>query len=181
MIFRKGGRVNRNIRFIYKGHVLEIVSKFTYLGIVFTTGGSVNTFFEMLAGQALKAIFKLKSNLLKFLGITVQHKLDLFDKLILPILNYGSEVWGLNDSTKLEGIHNIICKHILAFRGQTQNNFVYGELGRTSLKSRRVVNVIKYWLKSVQLDITKFASLMYRTLDNNPTHMSWARHVKTLG
>ena len=57
---------------------------------------------------------------------------------------------------------------------------VYGELGRTSLKSRRVVNVIKYWLKSVQLDITKFASLMYRTLDNNPTHMSWARNVKTL-
>ena len=28
MIFRKGGRVNRNIRSIYKGNVLEIVSKF---------------------------------------------------------------------------------------------------------------------------------------------------------
>ena len=69
-------------------------------------------------------------------------------------------------------------------RGQTQNNFVYGELGRTSLKSRRVVNVIRYWLKIVQLDNTKFArkmySLMYRNLDNNPTHMSWARNVKTL-
>ena len=54
----------------------------------------------MLAGQALKAIFKLKSNLLTFLGITIQHKLDLLDKLSLPILNYGSEVWGLNDSIK---------------------------------------------------------------------------------
>ena len=45
MIFRQGGRVNRNIRFIYKEDVLEIVSKFTYLGIVFTTGGSFNTIF----------------------------------------------------------------------------------------------------------------------------------------
>jgi len=26
-----------------------------------------------------------------------QHELDLFDKLILPNLNYGLEVWGLND------------------------------------------------------------------------------------
>ena len=43
MIFRKGGRVNRNIRFIYKEDVLEIVSKFTYLGIVFTIGDSFNT------------------------------------------------------------------------------------------------------------------------------------------
>jgi len=33
----------------------------------------------------------------------MQHK---FDKLILPILDYGSEVWGLNDSTKLEGIQS---------------------------------------------------------------------------
>jgi len=51
----------------------------------------------MLAGQVLKAFYT--SNLLKFPGITVQHKLDLFDNLILPILNYGSEAWGLNDST----------------------------------------------------------------------------------
>jgi len=67
-------------------------------------------------------------------------------------------------------------------RGQTQNNFVYGELGRTSLKPRRVVNVIRYWLKIVQLDNTKFArkmySLMYRNLDNNPTHMSWASNAE---
>ena len=39
MIFRKEGSVNRNIRFIYKGNVLEIVSKFTHLDIVFITGG----------------------------------------------------------------------------------------------------------------------------------------------
>ena len=62
------------IIFKYEENVLEILSKCTCLGIVFTTGGYFNTCFEMLAGQALKAIFKLKSNLLKFPGITVQHK-----------------------------------------------------------------------------------------------------------
>ena len=108
----------------------------------------------------------------------------MFDKLSLPILNHGSEAWGLNDSTKLEGIHIHFCKHILGVRGQTLNNFVYGELGRTSLKSRRVVNVIRYWLNIVQLDNTKFVkemySLMYRDIDNTPTHMSLSSNVKTL-
>ena len=42
-----------NIRFIYKANVIEILSKFTYIGIVFTIGDSFNTTFEMLAGQAL--------------------------------------------------------------------------------------------------------------------------------
>jgi len=36
------------------------------------------------------------------------------------------------------------------------NSLLYGELGRTSLKSRRAVNVIKDWLTIVQLDNTKF-------------------------
>ena len=100
--------------------------------------------------------------------------------MFVPILNYGSEVWGLNDSTKLEGMHI----HVLGVRGQTRNNFVYGGLGRTSLKSSRAVNAIIYWLNIVQLDNTKFVnkmySLMYRNLDNNPTHMPWASNVKTL-
>jgi len=51
----------------------------------------------MLAGQALKAIFKLKSNLLKVPGITTQQKFDLFNKSILPIHYYGVKVWGLNE------------------------------------------------------------------------------------
>ena len=51
----------------------------------------------MLAGQALKGIFKLKSNLLKFPGITIQLEFDLFNKCILPILCYGVNVWGLDE------------------------------------------------------------------------------------
>ena len=68
-------------------------------------------------------------------------------------------------------------KHILGVRGKTENNFVYSKLGRTSLKSRRAVNVIRFWIKIVQLDNTKFVkkmySILYRNIDNNPTYMSW--------
>ena len=82
--------------FKYEENVLQTVSKFTYQWIVFTTGGYFNTLFEMLAGQALTAISKLKLNLLKLPGITIQHKFDVLDKFILPILYNGVKVWGLN-------------------------------------------------------------------------------------
>ena len=85
----------------------------------------------------------------------------MFDKLILPILNVGSEVWGLNYCTKLKGLHIHFYKHILGVRGQIQNNSVYGELGKTSLKSRRTVNVMRYCLKSVHLDNTQFVKHVF--------------------
>jgi len=46
MIFRKGGRIRQTIRFLYKGEALEIVTKFTYLGIVLTVGGSLIVTFK---------------------------------------------------------------------------------------------------------------------------------------
>ena len=54
--------------------------------------------------------------------------------------------------------HVHVC--INYFRGETQNNFVYGELGRTSLISRHAVNIIKYWFNTKY--VKNMFSLMYR-------------------
>ena len=40
VIFRKRGRLPANLQFNYKGSKIDIVNKFCYLGIVFTSGGS---------------------------------------------------------------------------------------------------------------------------------------------
>ena len=68
------------------------MSKFSYLEIVFTTGGSFAETQNTLAGQAQKAIFKMNKYLYKFTHLSPRHSLERFDKLIAPILNYGSEV-----------------------------------------------------------------------------------------
>ena len=93
MIFKKGGR-NIASRWHFGDKELEIVRSFKYLGIVFTTTGSFTEAQKTLASQGEKALFALYKYLYKFVNINVRHKLDLFDKLIEPILSYGSEVWG---------------------------------------------------------------------------------------
>ena len=98
------------MNFAYKGEVIEIVKSFTYLGIVFTTGVSFPSTFETFAGQASKAVLKLNAYLLNFPSINIQTKLQLFDQLVLPILNYGSEIWGLSESMTLGRVHLSYCK-----------------------------------------------------------------------
>lgn len=184
MIFQKGGRINRNVKFMYGDTEIEIVRKFTYLGIVFTTGGSFCETFEALSGQALKAIYKLKTYLQKLTDLPVKHVLDLFDKLILPILNYGCEVWGINESKKIENVHLHFCKNLLGVRLQTQNSFIYGELGRTPLKNDRIIRVVKYWFKLLKCDNTKYVkkiyNMMLNDIDRLPNKKCWAKSIKTL-
>ena len=59
MIFRRGGILPRDMKFYYNDVELAIVNKFSNLDIVFTTGGSFSVCQETLAGQGMKAIFKL--------------------------------------------------------------------------------------------------------------------------
>ena len=79
-MFRKGGRLPRNLKFNYNGIELSIVESFSYLGVVFTPGGSFSSAQSTLAGQAQKAILRLNSYLYKFTYISPFHKLDVFDK-----------------------------------------------------------------------------------------------------
>ena len=94
MVFRKGGRLPQNLVFYYNNNPIEIVNKFSYLGIVFTASGSFSEAQKCLAGQGSKGIFSMNKYLHKFTEIPVSHKLDLFRKLVLLIFNYGSEIWG---------------------------------------------------------------------------------------
>ena len=85
----------------------------------------------------------------KFTSLSVQNRLDLFEKLITPILNYGSQVWGFAQCACIERVHLQFCKRLLGVKKCTQNDFVYGELGRLNFQYVRYFIIIKYWVKIV--------------------------------
>ena len=162
MVFRKGGILPRNL-----GNQIEIVKSFKYLGIVFTAGGSFSETQNTLSGQAQKAIFKLNKYLYKFTFIPPKHKMELFDKLVTPIMNYGSEVWGFIQGTSLERAHLQFCKQLLGVKKSIQNDFVYGELGRTTLITKRYLIIVKYWFKILTSPDNKYINLVYRMMLND--------------
>lgn len=73
MKFQKNGSVLRNLKFYYDGQEIETTRK-------------------TLATQAQKVIFRSNKYLYKFTYIKPKHVLGLFEKLVAPILNHGSEV-----------------------------------------------------------------------------------------
>ena len=184
MVFRKGGILPRNLKFYYKTNELEIVRSFSYLGIVFTSGGSFSCAQTTLASQAQKAIYKLNSYLYKFSDISPKHVLDLYDKLVTPILNYGSEIWGFCKGKQIERVHMQFCKTLLGVKTSTQNNFIYGELGRINYQTRRYFIIIKYWLKVIQKADNKYVNVIYklmlRDIDSNARIINWVSLVRHL-
>ena len=137
-----------------------------------------------MSGQALKAIFTLRKYLNSFTVLSPGHILDLFDKLITPILNYCSEVWGFHSAKAIETTHMSFCKRMLGIKQSTQNDFVHGELGRMDYQSLRYINIIKFWIKVTHTEEQRYIKLTYnmmlRDLELHPNKQNWASMVKHL-
>ena len=66
MVFKKRIRLSNNLKFYYNNLEIESVNKVTYLGIVFSIGGSFSHAQLTLSGQTLKGICKMNKQLNNF-------------------------------------------------------------------------------------------------------------------
>ena len=94
--------------------------------------------------------------------------LELFDKLIQPVLNYGCEVWGFDKANDIEIVHKSFCKSVLGVKSTTLNEFVYGELGRYPLIINRYAKIIKYWCKILYSHESTLIKQVYHFVYSNP-------------
>ena len=76
------------------------------------------------------------------------------------------------------------CKRMLGVKQSTQNDFIYGELGRIDYQGQRYINIVKYWLKIVHTYERKYIKCTYTMMLNdielNPNKHYWASLVKHL-
>ena len=151
MTFKTGTRIE-NVDIFYDGNKLNNVNKFTYLGVTLSANGSFYQAQKTLAQQAMKALFSLNS-LFNIVSLEISEKLKLFDTMVAPILNYGSEIWGFHNAPDIERVHIKFLKQILGVRSQTSNIAVYGELGRLPFSVMRRIPIIKYEFKIMILNV----------------------------
>ena len=63
---------------------------------------------------------------------------------MLPILTYGSEIWGYENTKQLEKLQ--FCRNILGVRTTTPNFMTYRELGRTPIDILCIkLRIVNFW------------------------------------
>ena len=76
------------------------------------------------------------------------------------------------------------CKKLLGVKKTTQNDFIYGELGRENYATKRSFVIIKYWFKILQTPENKYIKIIYnmmiRDIEELPNKANWASLVRDL-
>ena len=136
--------------FHYGDNIIEKSEQYKYLGVVYSTKSANNMLketFSHLASQAGKAIFALRKQSRPVVGkLSPTIAFKAFDCQILPILEYGSDIWYTGDDVNdLEKIHLKFFKSTLGVRKQTPTPAIYGDTGRFPLIIRQHIKAVKYW------------------------------------
>lgn len=106
------GKLPQNIVFKYDNIILDIVSEFTYLCVLLSRSGNVSRAKKKQCEIATHAMYDIIRKG-RVHNLSIECQLDLFDKIVKPILLYGCEVWGFGINYIIEMVHIKFCKILL--------------------------------------------------------------------
>ena len=163
IIFSRG-KVRIHPYFVIGNEILEVVSDFLYLGIRLNYNNIMKVAQKDIYDRASRAMFSLlKKGKQKNLPVDVM--IDMFDKMIVPILTYGCEVWGFTDADIANRLQLKFLKIIFRLRRSTPSYMVYGETGVYPIDVTIKNRIINFWMKLVSNENgSKLSSLVYKCL-----------------
>ena len=171
MIFNRGNKLIKS-DFNVGSSPIENVKTFTYLGFTISAKNcQFQSTIDDLSIKANRAIFAIKSKI-KLSKLPIRLAIKIFNSQIMPILLYGSEIWGPYmdynfdtwDSTKIERIHTQFLKQVLGCNIQTSNNMIRADTGCRPLITHLIKRFILY-AKNVQQRTSNlcYDALVYET------------------
>ena len=171
MIFSRG-KIRRMPNFIYGNEKIDVVFDFTYLGVQFNYNGTFKKAISRQIIQARKALYSMLTKAKK-MQLSVDIQCHLFDHLILPILMYGSEVWGYEDIKQIEIFHRKFLKTILSVSAYTPDCMVYGETGRGLILSHVKRRVINFWSRIMRDEERKYSYVFLKFISSIHKSDQW--------
>ena len=129
LIFNHKGPVSVNT-FKFGNELIEITDEYKYLGVFFKTSGqnSFKNTYTHLANQPRKGSYSVLKQSRPVVGkLSPNLSFKVFDSQILPILEYGSEIWFTGkELPELERVQTNFIKSTLGVRRQTSTLAIYG-------------------------------------------------------
>ena len=178
---------------------MELVQNFCYLGLDITASGSFHIAKSNLRDKGIKAMYPLIDTVIKF-ELKVEQSIDLFKRLISPILLYGSEIWSTltqhqlktisNDSQELgfymvnansETVHLKFLKIVMGLKRNARSMAVLGDSGQYPVSVIAYLNLLKYWHRICHLDDSCLVKKALNEITSIPdSKCDWKATVKTI-
>ena len=164
LVFKRGGQLSNREHWSYSGQDIEIVNGFSYVGLLFTCRLSLYRMAEETSSKAKKALIHVMHCLRRYKCLPYKTFFKFFDSKIMPIILYGSEIWGLMRPKCIELLHVYACKRFLCVNQNTCNDAILGDVGRYPMYIYAFIRCVKYWIRILGMPGHRYVKLCYERM-----------------
>jgi hypothetical protein len=151
LVFRNGGKLKDNDRWVYKGNRIEVVNSYKYLGVELTSKLSWESHINV---KSTSSKFAINNIWLRFFGnnkISLDSKFNCFYAVVRSMLCYGCEIWGYKKSEKIESVLRFFIKKLFNLPSNTPNYALYLETGVNSIFIHTLQVNLNYLIRVLSL------------------------------
>ena len=135
------------------GERMEVVNSFKYLGSCFSSDGGVKEDVSMRVGEGMRTFGAMK-RMWSGRSVTVRVKRELYERVVVPTVMYGSESWGMRveERDKLD-VAEMKCLRSMCGvtrMDRVRNEVVRERVGVPEKLSKRVDRKVLKWFGHVE-------------------------------
>ena len=153
----------------YGNEILSTVPTYRYLGVYLNEHLDFKIMADAMATAASRALGSLRYKLNNLKECRYDTITKLYSCCIVPILDYGSAVWGFNTFSKPETIHRFAA-----------NSMIEGDMGWLPCIYRRRLSMLNFWNRLVLCDQSRLLHKVFVWDKFFINTKSWTSEIKEI-
>ena len=153
--FRSKGRTRSSFVFKVGESHLKTVSKYRYLGLFIDEYLDYKVTADHVSKSAQRALGLIIAKSKAFGGIPFNCFKKMYESIVVPIINYGSCVWGQQQYSSINSVHNRACRYFLGVRKCTSNAAVQGDVGLDPPIVKQHESIARQWVRMNEMCDTR--------------------------
>jgi hypothetical protein len=160
-------------------HFIKQVLSYKYLGVELDNRLSYKEFKARLLNKSRMNMGRIWAMGIRSGYLSIKASMNLWQSLVRSILEYSCEIWGDEIWREGEQVQLDMARRILRCSTKTTKEAVLGELGLCTLRSRRDLKKLIYWIHVLSLPDTRFLKQAY-LFSRSKKKKNWARSIRDI-
>ena len=163
--------------FKINGRILEQVSSYKYLGVIMQENLDYSMHITTLSNAAKRALGKViyKSKTLKGLGYQTYSKL--YNSMVAPIMDYGSEIWGFSTPNAANKVHLMAQRYFMGVHRFAPVAAVAGDMGWLSVKDRWALNMTRFYNRLINTNPDRLLAKVFMFNKLHTENNNWCKNM----
>ncbi len=155
---------------------IDFVSEYKYLGIVLNEFLQYENTAEVLAKSATRALGSVMNKFKSLKNMGFETYCKLYESCVLPVLEYGSEIWGYKIFDSCEQVQSKALRYFYGVHKFAPKYALYGDSGWSPCVYNRRYNMVRFWNRLNKMDDSRLTKHIFN-YDMQINKNNWSSEI----